>query len=167
MAKYAWAGALLSSAIGGFWLALHLYYGLPIDVLPDKILTVLSLGIAVGVLVGRSPSLMQSHLLVPDRDRVLAETTWTTQSGPTPIASAIIEALAEGKGVDPFDLEPLYTHVDPGTLSEIRSHDGAPWQFTVYTDGYEIRISSHGTVTVYRNGPRSGIDRGNNSHEGG
>lgn len=159
MAKYAWAGALLSSAIGGFWLALHLYYGLPIDVLPDKILTVLSLGIAAGVLVGRSPSLMQPHWLVPDRNRVLAETTWTTRAGPTPITSAIVEALAESKGVDPLDLEPLYTHVDPKTLSELRSHDDTPWQFTVYTDDYEIRISSHGTVTVYQNGHWRGIDR--------
>lgn len=149
--KCAWAGAVFSGAVGGFWLALHYYYGLPIDVLPDKILTILSLGIAAGVLVGRAPSLIQSQPLGIDRNQLLAEATWTTQSGPTPIASAIIEALAEIEGVDPLDLEPLYTHVDPDILSEMRSHDGAPWQFTIYTDEYEIRISSHGTVSVYQN----------------
>lgn len=152
MVKYAWGGALLSGAIGGFWLVLHVYSGLPIDVLPDKILTISSLGIAGGVLVGRSPSLLRSHPLVVDRDQVFAETTWTGRSGPEPITSAIVEALSEVEGVEPLDLDPLYTHVDPGALSDLRSHDGAPWQFTVYVDDYEIRISSHGTVTVYQNG---------------
>lgn len=152
MAKYAWVGALFSSAIGGFWMALHYHYGLPIDVLPDKILTVLSLGIAAGVLVGRSPAFVRSPSALADRDQVVAETTWTTRSGPTPIASAVVDTLAEADGADPRDLEPLYAHVDPDALAELRSHDGTPWQFTFYTDDYEVRVSSHGAVTVYRNG---------------
>lgn len=155
MVKYAWAGALFSGAVGGFWMALHYYYGLPIDVLPDKILTVLSLGVAAGVLVGRSPALVRSHSVVADRHQVVAETTWTTRQDPTPIASAVVDTLAEADGTDPRDLEPLYAHVDPDALAELRSHDGTPWQFTFYTDDYEVRVSSHGAVTVYRNDRRS------------
>lgn len=152
MAKYAWAGALASCALGGFWFALHVHYGLPIDVLPDKILTIASLGIATGVLIGRSPSLIPSYSPAFDRSDVLVETAWTGRPGSTPIANAIVDALAQVEEVDTLELDPLYAHVDPEILASIREHDGSPWQFIVYIDAYEVRISSHGTITVYANG---------------
>lgn len=149
MVKYGWVGAVGSGAIGGFWLVLHVYFGLPIDILPDKILTVASLGIAAGVLVGRSSAFDHQESPAIDRNHVLAETSWVNRSGATPIMAAVIEVMAEGKQVDPLELEPLYTHIDPEVLSELQSQTDSPWQFSFYTDEYEIRVSSHGTVTMY------------------
>lgn len=149
MAKYGWVGALVSGAIGAFWMVLHLYYGLPIDVLPDKILTVLSAGIAAGVLVGRSTSLNRQRTRPIDRVRVLAETSWANSSGPTPVFDAVVKVLAEIEETDPVELEPLHEHVDPEVFAELRARDAAPWQLVFSIDEYEIRVSSHGTVTVY------------------
>lgn len=160
MAKHAWAGALVSALIGGSWMGLHLYYGLPIDVLPDKILTLLSVGIVTGVLTGRSAGsdlqIESYHQTTPPapRLRVLAETTWTDRSGPTPILTAIVELLMELEEVDPLDLDALYEHVDPEIFATLRAQDGSPWQFLVFTDAYEIRICSYGTVTIYAIEPR-------------
>lgn len=149
MVKYGWAGALVSGAIGAFWMALHVYYGLPIDVLPDKILTVLSAGIAAGVLVGRSVGQNRQTNPPTERTRVLAETSWASRSGPTPIFGAVVEVLAELEEADPVELHPLNEHIDPELFAELRAQDAAPWQLLFSTDKYEIRVSSHGTVTVY------------------
>lgn len=153
MTKYGWIGAVVSGAIGGFWLVLHVSFGLPIDVLPDKILTIGSLGIGAGVLVGRSSARRHQQSPTVDRPRVLAEKSWTDRSESTPIMTAVIEVMAEEEQVDPLELKPLYTHIDPEVLSELRSRTGSPWQFSFYTDEHEIRVSSHGTVTMYRLGP--------------
>lgn len=153
MAKYGWAGTVLSGAIGGFWLALHVSFGLPTDVLPDKILTVVSLCVAGGVLVGRSLTLGQQCAPATNRNRVVAETNWAERSGSTPVMTAIIEVMSEGRQVDPLDLDPLYTYIDPEILSRLQSRTDVPCQFSFYTDEYEIRVSSHGTVTVYRLDP--------------
>lgn len=154
MAKHAWAGAVASSIIGGSWTVLHLHYGLPIDVLPDKILTLLSAGIMAGVLTGRStgsePQTAPPRSRPPrSRLRVVAETTWTDRPGPTPIFAAVTELLLELNEVDPLALDPLYEHIDPEIFADLRAQDGSPWQLLFFIDGYEVRICSYGTVTVY------------------
>lgn len=151
MVKYGWAGALVSSVIGGSWMALHLHYGLPIDVLPDKILTILSLGIVAGVFIGRRTSNSQQNDRPTDGVRIVSETSWANRSEPSPITEAIIDALVEIEGVDPLDLEPLYYDMNPDVLSALRSQDDSQWQLLFYTGEYEVRVSSHGTVTVYSN----------------
>lgn len=152
MVKYGWAGAVVSAAIGGSWMALHLHYGLPIDVLPDKILTILSVGIVAGVFIGRETATSQRNGQPADDVRIVSETSWTNRAEPAPISAAIVDALVELDGVDPLDLEPLYHDMDPDILSRLRSQDGSQWQLLFYTDGYEVRVNSHGTVTVYSTG---------------
>lgn len=147
--QYVWAGALGSGAIGVVWMGLHLYYGLPIDVLPDKILTVLSGGIAAGVFVGQSTGDDRQPDLPTNRARVLAETSWTTRSGATPILEAVVEALADLEGDDPLDVDSIYESIDPDVFPRLRAQDDSQWQLLFYTDDYEIRVSGHGTVTVY------------------
>lgn len=153
MVQYAVVGAALSGAVGGFWLVLHVSFDLPIDIVTNKILTVASVGIGAGVFVGRSSTVGQQRSPATDRNRVLAETSWVNRSGPAPMLTAITEVMAEGKAVDPLELEPLYTHIDTEILSDLQSQADSPWQFSFYTDEYEIRISSHGTVTMYRHVP--------------
>lgn len=151
MVKYGLAGILCSLVIGGGEVLLHLFSGLPIGMFPDQILSFMSIGVVTGALSGRTVSIHRNPQNT-NRDRILSETSWARQPGQTPISNAIVEALMEIEGSDPNELEPLYTHVDPETIAELRSHDGSPWQFTFFTDDYEIRISSHGTVTVYATG---------------
>lgn len=148
MVKYGWAGALVSAVIGGSWTALHLHYGLPIDVLPDKILTILSVGIVAGVFIGRGTSGQQNDRPT-DGVHIVSETSWTNRSEPSPIVGAIIDAIVELEGADPLDLEPLYHDMDPDVLSALRSQDDSQWQLLFQTAEYEVRVSSHGTVTVY------------------
>lgn len=150
MVKYGWSGAVLAGAIGGFWLALHLYSGLPIDILPDKILTVASISIAAGILVGRSKYESGSETRATDRETVLFETRWTDQPDAMPIVVAVLEAVAEVEAVDPLELEPLSEHIDLDNLSEVRTQNDSRWKFTFYAYGYEIRVSSAGTVTIYQ-----------------
>ncbi|WP_226004666.1 HalOD1 output domain-containing protein [Natrinema salinisoli] len=149
MITYVWAGALASGAIGAFWMGLHLYYGLPIDVLPDKILTVLSGGLAVGVFLGRSASTGYRPDADADRARVVAETSWTTPSEPSSILEAVVETLADLEGVDPHELGPLYDSIDPEVFDGLQAQDDSHWQLLFYADEYEVRVNSHGTVTVY------------------
>lgn len=150
MVKYVWTGALLSGVAGGVWLALHLYYDLPIDLLPDKILTVLSVGIASGVLIGHSPAIDQRPVTEPERPRVIAEASWVDRSGSSPVLEAIIEGLAEAEEVDTRELTPLYDQLDPEILARLRSQANTPWQLLFDAEEYQIRVSSHGTVTIYR-----------------
>lgn len=148
MVRYAWTGAVLSGLIGVGWLALHVYYGLPIDVLPDKILTVLGIGIAAGVFIGETADVTKSNRRRPDRAQVIAETSWTNRSGDSPVLGTIVELLADVEEADPFELSPLYEEIDPDVLAELRSQNGSRWQLLFYRNGYEIRVSSQGTVTV-------------------
>lgn len=150
MVKYGLVGALFAGAIGSAELAFHLYSGLPIDVFPDKILTFVSIGLVSGVVAGKVSADTRQARREPDRERVLAETSWTHRPEESPIVAAVADALAEVEGVDPVEIDPIYTHVDPEVFANLQAHDGSPYQITVYTDDYEIRISSHGTVTVYR-----------------
>ncbi|MDF9747219.1 HalOD1 output domain-containing protein [Natrinema salsiterrestre] len=149
MVTYVWAGALVSGAIGAFWMGLHLYYGLPIDVLPDKILTVLSGGLAVGVFLGRSAGTGHRPDADADRARVVAETSWTTPAEPSSILEAVVESLAELEDVDPHELGPLYDSIDPAVFDGLQAQDDSHWQLLFYADEYEVRVNSHGTVTVY------------------
>jgi hypothetical protein len=114
------------------------------------LLTVLSVGIAAGVLVGQSPITTQHTARPPDRTRVIAETSWANRSGDAPIVDAIIEGLAEAEEFDPLELNPLYDQLDPDILAHLRSQNGSQWQLLFYVDECEVRVSSHGTVTIYR-----------------
>lgn len=67
------------------------------------------------------------------------------------------ETLAEVEGVEPHELEPtLHDHVDRDVFEILTEHDGSPWQLLFYTDEYEVRVGSFGTVTVSERPPLNG-----------
>lgn len=159
---YAWIGLLASAGIGGWWLAIHLYTGAPVGGVLDEVLTVVSVGIGSGVVVGNLQN--QQHDAAREqgvamraqwgehpanRERVLEETSWTGRRSDTPIFEEVVETLADLEGADPVELRPLYGHVNPEAFAELREQEDSHWQLTFYTERYEIRVSSMGTVTVY------------------
>lgn len=146
--KYALGGVVCSLAFGGSEFLLQLAAGVPTSTFPDTILSFVSIGIVTGAVSGQLTS-TRRHPQKTDRGRILSETSWIRQSGQAPILNAVVDALLEIEGSDVDELEPLYTHIDPDVLAELKSHDGSPWQLTFFTDDHEIRISSQGTVTVY------------------
>lgn len=148
--KFGWIGALTAVVIGGWWITLHLLREVPVARLSDQIVTIWSLGVGAGVLVGIYTVRRRSLERRATRRQVLAETTWTSRSHPNPILEAIVEAIAEVDGDDPLELDsPLYEFVDPDVLTDLRTHEGSQWQLQFYTDDYEIRVGSHGTVTIF------------------
>lgn len=156
-AQYGWMGAFVGGIIGAWLAVLQLSQGSPIGQAFDEVLTVLDIGIGAGAFVGMviattrpSPPRREDR-----REHVLAESTWTNRPGPNPIAVEIVEQIADLQEVDPLDMEPLSAHIDLDVFRDIRAGDGSHWQVLFHTDEYEIRVSSHGTVTVY-DGQRTG-----------
>ena len=169
---YGWLGTLVAAGIGGWWLAIHLSSGFPVRGLIAEILAIVSVGFGAGVVFGtvltRNPhrskahdALVRSHRRdqVADRDRILEETTWTGRQEPAPIFAAIVETLADLEGVDPINLEPIYDYVNPAAFTELRRQQRSQWQLTFYTETYEIRVSSLGTVTFYDAAPSDDTTR--------
>lgn len=151
IAKFTWGGALISAAISAWWIILVVYWGLPIAGVEGQILTVVSAGIGAGTAVGIGGSRHQQSEQLGERDRLLGETTWINRSSPNPILEAVTEQIAEVEGTEPTEIDPLYDHIDATVFTHLKSQDGSPWQLMFYTDEYEIRVASHGTVTVYEN----------------
>jgi len=75
-----------------------------------------------------------------------------------PLSFLIIEAIAEKEGVDPIDIEPpqydaLYDVLNPEALDALFAprEDGTPrdaGHVTFKFCGYEVQVSSDGTVSV-------------------
>lgn len=143
-----WAGAIVASA--GIWvLSQQLQRELSITLLFDETLTVASIGSGIGIVLGAHVLHEHQSGERPDRDRVLAEAVWTTESPPNPILTTIATQIAELEGVDLFELEPLYEHINPDVFTELREKEDSQWQLLFYTNEYEIRVSGQGTVTIY------------------
>lgn len=153
--KYGWGGALASATVGGWWVALHLARDVPIGAVSDQVLTVLSFGVAAGVIAGTSRGRHRCGERRPERKRVLAETTWTNRSDANPILGAIADLLADLEGVEPTELEPLYDHIDPTVFEQLRATEESRWRLLFHTERYEVGVSSRGTVTVYDGDGRS------------
>lgn len=148
IAMSGWAGVVVATV--GIWvLVQQLQRELAVAPLFDEVLTVVSLGSGMGVLLG-------AHLVYefrsedrPDRARVLAETVWIDESPPNPILTATTTQMAGLEGVEPLELEPLSEHVDPDVFTDLQAQDNSRWQILFYTDDYEVRVSGQGTVTIY------------------
>ena len=155
IAIYGWVSAVVAG-FGAWWLLKHLQQQLSTTILFDEALTVVSIGSGLGVFLGaRTVNEYRSHhherrfAASVDRDRLLAETVWTTESDPNPILLTVTTQIAEIKGVEPLELDPLYEHIDPDVFTEVRMWNNLQWQVLFYTDEYEVRVSSYGTVTIY------------------
>lgn len=148
---FGWLGAVIGG-IAGSWLATQqLSKGLVFSHVYYEVLTALSVGIGVGIVVGVATASTQRRgsQYEADRESVVAETTWTNRSGSNPILTALVEQLSDLKGADPNDLEPLSPHINIDIFEDIRAGGASPWQVLFYTPEYEIRVNSHGTITVY------------------
>lgn len=79
-------------------------------------------------------------------------TTVTTDRDDS-LSCAVIDAVAEAEGVDPTEIPPLYTAVDPEALDSLfqSPHAGGAAgvgrvQFAYY--GYDVTVSADGQVTL-------------------
>lgn len=79
----------------------------------------------------------------------MAESTWTKQAGSYPIVTELVEQLSAITDADPLDGEPLATSINPAVFRELRTGGDSPWQLRFQTARYEVRVNSHGTITVY------------------
>lgn len=151
MAACGWVGAIVAS-FGVWWLAWQFQFrrGMAAGALFDEALTVVSVGSGVGVLVGIYVLDDDDAAGRTDRDNLASEAVWTNDPDPNPILSAVTAQIAELDGVDPLELSPLYDHVNPDAFAELREQSASQWQVLFYTDDYEVRVSSHGMVTIYR-----------------
>lgn len=67
-------------------------------------------------------------------------------------SEAVVEALADAKGVDPLELDPLYEVIDPDALDAL--FDGAAadgrrqGRIEFRTAGYRVEVTSTGRVHV-------------------
>lgn len=64
------------------------------------------------------------------------------------IVEAIITTVAEEKGVDPFDLRPLYDTLDPDALSRL-IEQGANGRVVFTYEGCEVEVTMDDPVTVH------------------
>ena len=153
--RFGWFGAIVGGVIGIWLLSRPLSFGWQIDQSFDVVKTAVDVGILAGGLVGASTVMFAGTNAVrgDDRRRILSESTWTNRPEPDSIPVEVATQLAELEGSDPLETEPLATYVNPDVFSELRASGGGPWQFRFYTDEYEVRVTSQGTVTVY-DGPR-------------
>lgn len=149
--QFGWFGALLGGTIGAWLIIQQLFLGVPIPQVHDVALTALDIGILAGALVGITTATTQRGApeLTSERERILAESTWTNRPEPNPILVEIVTQIAELKRADPLEMEPLTSHINPDVFSAIRDGSHRSWQVLFYTDEYEIRVNSQGTVTVY------------------
>ena len=151
IANMGWTGAFVSGIIGAWWFASTIAQGSSIIPVCDEVLTVVSLGIGAGVIFGGFPMIL--HFRTPEEETdqrpVLAESTWTQRSEPDPILAEVVEQIADLEGVDPVELEPLMTYIDPDVFSQLQADGKSTWQVLFHTDKYEVRVNSQGTVTIY------------------
>ena len=147
--RFGWAGAIISAITSVWWVVVRRAPSIQIQSLSDEVLTVWSLGIGAGILVGTYTAMEVDSRAVSGRKTALTEVPWTGRSAPDGILEAVAEALGAVEDVDPLELDPLWRDIDPDVFSVLQSRDGAQWQLRFFRDEYEIRISSQGVVTVY------------------
>lgn len=148
--RFGWLGALVGGT-AGVWLVIHeLPVGLAFDLIYGDALTVLSIGIAVGTLAGvaAASARLSGSQREPARASVLAESTWTNRSGADPIVAELVEQLSDLTDADPLEMVPLSTYIEPEVFRHLRAGGDSPWQLRFFTSEYEVRVNSHGTITV-------------------
>ena len=92
--------------------------------------------------------MLEEGKLTVYRDCEPVSNTEYQKDSPPPPSVAIINAVAEAADVDPLELPPLYTYVDPGVLDELFGRDHGSkdaetilglrihtWNIFVHSDG--------------------------------
>lgn len=70
-----------------------------------------------------------------------------------PLSQRIVERVSDAEGVDPLELDPLYTVVDPDALdslfrTRLASSDGLGGELRFEYHDYEVRVTADGRVTL-------------------
>lgn len=77
-----------------------------------------------------------------------------------PISDVVVTAVADAKGVDPLDVEPLHSVVDPDALDRMfQPRVGAPpssLEVTFELDGCAVEVRADGEVAVTPQAPAQG-----------
>ena len=152
--RFGWIGMLGAVSMGTVWILFILSRESPIASLSDELMTGINIGTAVGILAGRYS--LQTlgrngsvEAFEPRREYVVAESTWTAQPHPNPILTEIVEQIADLEGVDPLAMTPISEYIDPDVFADLIERTDTQWQTVFRIENYEVRVSSHGTVTVY------------------
>lgn len=136
-------GIVVASLVGGWWALVTVNEGLPVVSLSDELFALVSFGFVGGV-AGATQCPRR------ERDRCVTEIAWRSEDSEDDVTAAVVRAIAAAERSEPADLGfTLYEFVDPAVLEELANQEGPPWQFRFVVTGYEVRVSSHGTVSVY------------------
>lgn len=91
----------------------------------------------------------QSQAEWADRSSEAHQYSWAHSES---VSVAVVNAVADARGVDPLNLGPLHDAVDPDALDAIFSSTGATeWtdvQVTFRLDGTEVTVRGTGEVVV-------------------
>ena len=89
--------------------------------------------------------------------------TVQTNSSDEDISETVVSAVADAKGVDPLDLDPLYDAIDPDALDSIFRHAGAGSTVTKLSfemEDCEVLVRGSGEVVVtLATATTEGVDR--------
>lgn len=66
----------------------------------------------------------------------------------TDIIVEVVEAVADAEGVDPKELESLYTYIDPGMLEGLIGHKKGEWSFTFQYADHQVSITQDEEISV-------------------
>ena len=71
---------------------------------------------------------------------------WSRESGRA--SDAVIRAIAEARGVDPLELEPIQEHIDLDAVDRLFASAGSDGRLIVDVAGCRVRLQSDGEVTA-------------------
>lgn len=88
--------------------------------------------------------------VTPNSVTAASAVTDVCRSGP--LTDTVVTAVADAKGVDPLDVEPLHSAIDPDALDAIfQPRIGSPptsLELTFTLDGCEVLVQADGEVVV-------------------
>lgn len=82
----------------------------------------------------------------------MSESSHRSSTAEAPLLSSerVIEAIAEARGVDPADLEPVYNHIDLEALDALVASGNRDLSVRWRIDGAQVEVWGDGEVQVHR-----------------
>jgi len=71
-------------------------------------------------------------------------------NGDVPIDARVAEAVAEAKGVDALDLDPIYGVIDPDALDAVVQSMGSEGSVAFEYEGFSVTVTGDGRIDVTR-----------------